>query len=422
MNRRIAAELQGEILLQRYGAVRRHSLALAAPLSPEDAVVQSMPDASPVKWHLAHTTWFFENFVLGSFLRGYAPVHPRYAFLFNSYYDAVGARHPRPQRGLLTRPSLDEVLDYRHQVDARIGTLLSQPGADVGAMHARIELGLQHEQQHQELILTDVLHLLSCSPLKPAYREGDAARPAPPTPLHWIGFDGGVTEIGARDAAFAFDNEMPRHRVFLEPFALAQRPVTHREWLEFMAAGGYEEPRYWLSEGWDWVQRERIAHPLYWEREAGQSEAGERAGGPWRAFGLGGLQPLPLHEPVRHVSYYEADAFARWVAERTPGVRLPTEAEWEHAAMRSSQALEHLSDAVWQWTSSSYAPYPGFAPGAGALGEYNGKFMVNQYVLRGGSLATPRDHVRPSYRNFFPATARWQFSGVRLARSGSAPR
>jgi ergothioneine biosynthesis protein EgtB len=411
MNRRLAPAVFGDVLQQRYAAVRARSLELAAPLSPEDAVAQSMPDASPVKWHLAHTTWFFETFVLEAFAPGYKAHDRAYRYLFNSYYDAVGARHPRPQRGLLTRPSLDQVCAYRRAIDARMARLLADPGADSAALHARIELGLQHEQQHQELILSDVLHLLSCNPLAPAYRS--VPRPAPITesPSGWLEYPGGVIEIGARDAGFAFDNEMPRHRVFLEPYALASRLVTNAEWQRFIEAGGYRQPHYWLSEGWDWVQRERVAQPLYWQQDD------EKV---WRSFGLDGLQPLARHAAVQHVSYYEADAYARWIAEREPGVRLPTEAEWERAAV-SQLRPSQLADTAWQWTSSSYAPYPGFAPGAGALGEYNGKFMVNQYVLRGGSHATPAGHARPTYRNFFPAWARWQFTGVRLARSGAAP-
>jgi len=422
-------------LVQRYHAVRQHSLGLVTPLSPEDCCAQSMPDASPAKWHLAHTTWFFETFVLERWEPDFAPFHPGFRMLFNSYYDSVGERHPRPARGLLTRPSLAEVLIYRQQVDARMGTLLQHLHANP-EVQALVTLGLQHEQQHQELMLTDLKHLLFANPLRPAY----VARPAPvdaaevagasraARPLRFQQFAGGLVEIGhARQAlddeatAFAFDNESPRHKVYLAPYAIADRLVSNGEYRAFVEDGGYDDPLLWLSEGWAWRQAAQHRHPLYWE---------PGAPGAWLAFTLGGLQPLRDAEPVAHLSYFEADAFARWA-----GARLPTEAEWEHAAgaawaeagpgLRGPDQLhpQHAAEAqaqwfgeLWQWTQSSYAAYPGFRPAPGAVGEYNGKFMVNQYVLRGSSCATPAGHARPSYRNFFPATACWQFSGLRLAK------
>ncbi len=449
----------GAELRARYAEVRAASLALALPLSDEDCCAQSMPDASPVKWHLAHTTWFFETFVLEPREAGFAPFHPAFRVLFNSYYNGVGAKHPRPQRGLLTRPALAQVLDYRHDVDARMDRLLA--AVDEAAAQQRdalmslVELGLQHEQQHQELILTDVKHLLSCNPLWPAYRLQSAggaaaaadARPeaAEAAPLRWRRFEGGVTEIGhageADGGGFAFDNESPRHRVYLQPYELATRPVTAGEYLAFVEAGGYRDPALWLAEGWDWIRAQGLEHPLYWHRlaEARQGDGGPDAG--WHEFTLSGLRPLQAAAPVAHLSYYEADAYARWA-----GARLPTEAEWEAAAAASPRVgsghfadsgvlhprpapgaarsadparqpvLEQMFGDVWEWTQSSYAAYPGFRVAEGAVGEYNGKFMVNQYVLRGGSCATPPGHVRATYRNFFPATARWQFSGLRLAR------
>jgi ergothioneine biosynthesis protein EgtB len=399
---RSSRQAQAAYLTARYEPVRTHSVALAAPLSEEDCCAQSMPDASPIKWHLAHTTWFFETFLLERFERGFTPHHPAFRVLFNSYYNDVGDRHARPQRGLLTRPSLAEVHAYRRDVDARLLDILVQPmkAEQSSQLAMLVELGLQHEQQHQELMLTDVLHLLSCNPLLPAYRAtiSDAATPA--APMQWHPFDAGVVRIGNDGADFCFDNELPRHRQFVEPYQLASRLVTNGEYLAFIEAGGYREPSLWLSEGWDWVNREGLAHPLYWRN----TEHG------WQAFGLHGLQPLDRNAAAAQISYFEADAYARWV-----GARLPTEAEWEHAA-RSDAGLQQLFGVCWQWTSSSYAPYPGFQTAPGALGEYNGKFMVNQYVLRGSSCATPEGHARVSYRNFFPATARWQFMGVRLAR------
>ena len=377
----------------RYAAVRAATEALARPLSAEDCCAQSMPDASPVKWHLAHTTWFFETFILEAHESGFRPFDPAFRVLFNSYYQGVGRQHPRPQRGLLTRPGLDTVLAYRADVDARMARLLAAP-----EVQALLELGLQHEQQHQELILTDVKHLLWCNPLWPAY-QGDPEWPAEAaTPLRWHRFEGGLAEIGHAGAGFAFDNETPRHRVYLHPCELAARLVANAEYLAFVEAGGYRDPAHWLAEGWDWCRAQRIAHPLYWREESDG----------WSEFTLAGARPLAPHQPVAHLSYYEADAYARWA-----GARLPTEAEWEAAAC--AMPLQ-LPGRVWEWTQSSYAPYPGFAPAPGAVGEYNGKFMVNQYVLRGGSCATPAGHVRATYRNFFPATARWQFSGLRLAR------
>jgi ergothioneine biosynthesis protein EgtB len=398
--------------------VRRATVALAAPLSAEDAQVQSMPDASPAKWHLAHTTWFFETFVLG---RAEPPVPPHdraFAYLFNSYYEAAGPRQPRPERGLLSRPSLEEVLRWRAIVDERMGAVLS--GAPGEALLDVVELGIAHEEQHQELLLTDVKHAFSVQPLRPAYLARPPAPGGPAPRLAWIPGEEGVREIGAPAAGFAFDNERPRHRVLLAPHALASRPVTCGEWAEFIDAGGYRRPEHWLSDGWAAVQRNGWRAPLHWSDE----------GGRWRQFTLGGVRPLDEGEPVAHVSFYEADAFARW-----RGARLPSEAEWEAAAAgaredgtfadsgrlhpavaRAGEGAVQLLGDVWEWTQSAYAPYPGFRPLAGALGEYNGKFMVNQVVLRGGSCATPRGHVRASYRNFFPPEARWQFSGLRLAR------
>lgn len=408
-------------LAQAYDGVRRATLALAAPLSPEDCCVQSMPDASPVKWHLAHTTWFFETFVLEPHEPGFAPFHPAFRVLYNSYYQGVGARHPRAERGLITRPGLQEVLDYRAQVDARMQALLARP-LDA-ALPALIELGLQHEQQHQELLLTDIKHLLSCNPLAPAYAAA-APREAssPPAPMRWLPLAAGLYEIGHAGAGFAFDNELPRHRVYLNGCALASRPVSNAEYQAFVDGGGYAEPAHWLAEGWDWLQSRGRSAPMYWQR-------GEEGG--WAEFTLHGLRPLSSARPVAHLSYYEADAYARW-----GGARLPTEAEWEIAAQEyaveervkpaaqlhpaplaaADEGFCSAPGEVWEWTQSSYAPYPGFAAAPGAVGEYNGKFMVNQYVLRGGSCASPPGHVRHSYRNFFPTGACWQFTGLRLAR------
>ncbi|MCE2916917.1 MAG: ergothioneine biosynthesis protein EgtB [Rubrivivax sp.] len=389
-------------LARRLAAVRARSVALAAPLSAEDCQAQSMPEASPIKWHLAHTTWFFETLVLERFEPGFRAFDPSFRVLFNSYYNGVGAKHPRSQRGLLTRPALAEVLRWREQVQSRLVALLRSPVS--GEALALIELGLQHEQQHQELMLTDLLHLLSCHPGGPVY---DAAAPLPESggaSTRWIEHAGGTVEIGHDGSGFAFDNETPRHATLLPPHAMADRPVTQGQWAEFVADGGYRDPRWWLAAGWDWVAAQGIEAPLHWRRD----------GAGWSRFSLHGLQALRSDAPVAHLSLYEADAYAHWRAATDAtcrGARLPTEAEWEHAAPQLAGCGQ-----VWEWTSSGYASYPGYRPWAGAVGEYNGKFMVNQYVLRGGSIATPPGHARPSYRNFFPADARWQFSGLRLAR------
>ena len=383
-------------MARRYGTVRAYTEHLAAHLSAEDQCVQSMPDASPAKWHRAHTTWFFEQFVLGEYLPGYTPFDPNFCYLFNSYYEAVGARHPRPIRGVLTRPSADEITAYRAHVDAAMAAFIPIMPENPTAL---LELGLQHEQQHQELLLTDILHAFAQNPLMPAVSPGWLEPTNAASPSRFVRCSGGIVQIGHHGGAFCFDNETPRHDVLLRDYALASRLVRNSEWLEFMADGGYRTPTLWMSDGWAKLQAEGWQAPLYWiERD-----------GAWWQMGLGGLAPLEPDAPVRHVNWYEADAFARWT-----GARLPTEAEWETAAQHAT--LYEMTGHLWQWTASPYAPYPGYRPVAGAVGEYNGKFMVNQMVLRGGSLATPRGHARSTYRNFFHPDKRWQFSGLRLAR------
>jgi ergothioneine biosynthesis protein EgtB len=411
------------MLIDHYNKVRQHSLRLAEPLSDEDCGAQSMPDASPVKWHLAHTTWFFETFILESMEAAFAPFHPAFRVLFNSYYNGVGEKHPRAQRGLLTRPGMAQVRAYRTDVDARIGRLLAGELArdERERLTMLLALGLEHEQQHQELLLTDVKHLLAQSALFPAYLDSapdSAVAPAQERaqPTAWLAFDGGLAQIGHAGDGFCFDNELPRHPQYVAPFELASALVTNGEYLAFIEAGGYRTAHLWLAEGWDWVRSQQLACPLYWQRD----EAGH-----WQEFTLLGLRPLDLQAPATHLSLFEADAYAHWA-----GARLPTEAEWEVAAQgvemqvgqlhpapaASGAGLRQMFGHCWQWTSSSYAPYPGYRTAPGALGEYNGKFMLNQYVLRGSSCATPGGHARASYRNFFPAGARWQFSGIRLAR------
>nr|WP_229418184.1 ergothioneine biosynthesis protein EgtB [Massilia sp. Root351] len=424
--------------IARYNTVRERSLALAEPLSDEDCGAQSMPDASPIKWHLAHTTWFFETFILERLETQFAPFHPAFRVLFNSYYNGIGEKHPRPQRGLLTRPALAEVKAYRANVDVRMARLfageLAAPQRE--QLEMLVTLGLEHEQQHQELMLTDVKHLLAQNPLHPAYvqraeapagalavagRPGSSAAAASGAggAPDWIAFDGGLAEIGHGGDGFCFDNELPRHRQYVAPFALASRLVTNGEYLAFIEAGGYETPSLWLAEGWDWVCTQGLRKPMYWLRD--------ETSGQWSEFTLFGLQPLDPQGPATHLSLFEADAYAHW-----RGARLPTEGEWELAAQQLAPETGQLHPAAaredgdagllqmfghcWQWTSSSYAPYPGYETAPGALGEYNGKFMLNQYVLRGSSCATPAGHARASYRNFFPAGARWQFTGIRLAR------
>jgi len=401
-----------------YRRVRAATLGLVAGLSDADLTPQSADFASPGKWHLAHTTWFFEQFVLADHLPGYRRFDERFGFLFNSYYNAVGPRHERPRRGLLTRPALDEVRAYRAHVDGAMHDLLGTgAGPELATL---VELGLQHEQQHQELILTDLLHLFAHNPLRPALRATAAAAPeAAASNLHWLDFEGGLVQVGHAGDGFCFDLELPRHAVFLRPFRLASRPVSNREWCAFIAAGGYADPALWLSDGWDAVQAQRWQAPLYWE---GAPDAPS-------SMTLAGLRPLVLDAPVAHVSFFEADAYARWA-----GKRLPTEFEWETAARglpvdgnfvetgawrpqpgAHGDALQQMFGDVWEWTASPYVGYPGFSTAPGAVGEYNGKFMNGQYVLRGGSCVSPRGHLRASYRNFFQPGQRWQFSGLRLA-------
>jgi ergothioneine biosynthesis protein EgtB len=402
---------------QAFKRVRDRTLALVAPLSSEDACVQSMPDASPAKWHLAHTTWFFEQFVLSRLSPGYRVFHERYAFLFNSYYLTVGQMHLRPRRGLLTRPALGEVLAYRSHVEAAVETLLEAQAGDA-ELEFLLTLGIHHEQQHQELLLTDIKHLLAQSPLLPAYLERPPAPDAAAVPLSWVPGRSGLVEIGHDGVGFAFDNETPRHRAWLRDHALASRPVSNAEYLDFVRDGGYSKPSLWLSDGWATVLAEGWTRPLYWQEDC------------MREFTLAGPQPIAAAAPVSHLSYFEADAFARWA-----GARLPTETEWEAAAetlpveghfadagvlhpcpARDQSGLAQLYGDTWEWTASPYMPYPGFRPLAGSLGEYNSKFMSGQMVLRGGSCATPAGHIRPSYRNFFYPQQRWQFCGLRLAK------
>ncbi|WP_158810098.1 ergothioneine biosynthesis protein EgtB [Beijerinckia sp. L45] len=404
-------------LARRLFATRRHSLDLAAPLSPEDQVVQPSDDASPTKWHLAHVTWFFETFLLKPYLPGYTLFDERFPFCFNSYYEAEGERQPRGSRGLLTRPTRDEVLAYRAHIDAGLAALLASEAANAPDVRALIEVGINHEQQHQELLLTDVLSLFAASPLRPAYRDDLPAKPAAAVPeMTFKAFDGGIHDVGHDGIGFSFDNESPRHKALLQPFALADRLVTNAEWLQFIEADGYGTANLWLMDGWITVKTERWRAPLYWEQRAGR----------WMRMTLGGLVELDLAAPVSHISFYEADAYARWAEKR-----LPTEFEWEFAALASdeqpavaqSQYLRPQPDAaskqffgeVWQWTQSAYLPYPGYRAAPGAIGEYNGKFMVSQQVLRGSSCATPAGHARATYRNFFYPHQRWQFTGLRLA-------
>jgi len=410
MNVRQTFARSTEGLQARLAATRKLSLDLAATLSDADATIQPFPDASPAKWHLAHTTWFFETFVLRDHVSRYRVFDESFAFLFNSYYEAEGERHARPRRGMLSRPSLDQVRDYRAHVDEALGEAM--PALSSAALEL-VELGINHEQQHQELLLTDILAAFAANPLLPAYGEAPPATCHSSEPLSFLSGRSGIVEIGASSGGFAFDSEIPRHQVMLHPHAIASRPVTNGEWREFIADGGYETPAVWLSDGWDWVRREDISAPLYW-REGGTH------------FTLAGLRDIDWAAPVAHVSFYEADAFARWA-----GGRLPTEAEWEDFASSADPNLGNQLDEagavmpkppgdifgdVWEWTGSAFAPYPGFAPAEGAVGEYNGKFMCNQFVLKGASCATPRGHSRASYRNFFQPAARWQFTGLRLAR------
>jgi ergothioneine biosynthesis protein EgtB len=413
---------QAAPLLARFRDVRAATEKLARPLSEEDCALQSMPDASPVKWHLAHTTWFFETFVLERFAADFKPFDPSFRVLFNSYYNAVGDKHPRAERGLISRPDLSSVHAYRHHVTAAIERLLAL-SPDDDEIVSLVTLGCHHEEQHQELILTDLKHLLSKNPLKPAYQKRWPLTPVEARRSRWLRYEGGLIEVGHQGHGFAFDNESPRHKHWLEPFELASHPVTHGEFAAFIADGGYRRPELWLSMGWDWVQGSKAEAPLYWRRN----------GDTWQTFTLHGMVDIDENTPVCHVNFFEADAYARWA-----DARLPTEAEWERAAselsmdgnfaesaafhplaLREEPEGDHPAQMfgdVWEWTASAYLPYPGFKAAPGAVGEYNGKFMCNQFVLRGGSCATPASHIRASYRNFFPPDARWQFSGLRLAR------
>ncbi len=407
-------------LADYFQRIRQDSESLCAPLEIEDYGIQTMPEVSPPKWHLAHTSWFFETMLLKPYLADYRPYHTIYAELFNSYYDTIGAYHPRPQRGLLSRPTVKEVYKYRAYIDEHINTLLSQTShPQWPEIIRRMIIGVNHEQQHQELLLTDIKSIFAYNPLRPVYRELPQSQ-GKGAPMKWITIQGGIQSIGFDGIGFAYDNEGPQHKVYLNDYSLASRPVTNAEFIEFIGDGGYERPDYWLSDAWKNILQQHWRSPLYWERRDGQ----------WWYMTLAGMQPVDKHAPVCHVSYYEAAAYARWT-----GARLPTEAEWENAAaklpiegnFRDQQLLQPAATAsgedltqmfgdVWEWTQSPYTPYPGYRAEAGPLGEYNGKFMSSQMVLRGGSCATPLDHIRPTYRNFFYPAERWQFCGFRLAK------
>ncbi|OED33703.1 hypothetical protein BHE17_15085 [Planococcus maritimus] len=413
-----------ETLTGRYAEVRNVTMKLIEPLEKEDFIIQSDADVSPPKWHIAHTTWFFERMILKEFKSGYEEFNARFDFLFNSYYNSIGPYQPRHERGVLSRPTVEEIIAYRHYVDGQMKDLLAETHTPEQAhqLGKLVEMGLQHEQQHQELILMDVKYNFFVNPLFPAYKETQAQQAIEPKEAAFVEFAGGLVEIGHQGEGFAFDNESPRHKVWLEPFQLASEPVTNGEFLEFIEAGGYEQPEHWLSDGWGVVKKNNWKAPLYWLKNEQQQ---------WEIFTLGGVKNLDLAEPVSHVSFYEADAFSRW-----KGKRLPTEAEWEHAAQNlpiqgnmmeqeayhpsvaqneSTAPLSKMFGDVWEWTSSAYSSYPGSKPLEGALGEYNAKFMSNQMILRGGSCATPASHIRETYRNFFPPDKRWQFGGFRLA-------
>lgn len=428
----IVAEIIGQsdislkqTLASRFSQVRQFSEHLSAPLQVEDYVIQSMPDVSPTKWHLAHSSWFFEAFLLNNVVPDYRAPNPQYTYLFNSYYVSIGERHSRPKRGLISRPTVAETYEYRHYVDQHVLELIDRADEELLLRIApTIVLGLHHEQQHQELLLTDIKHVFSVNPLRPAYREGSSqASGTSAPPQSWVAYPEGIHWIGHTGDGFSYDNESPRHRRLVLPFALGSRLVTNGEYLAFIEDGGYRRPELWLSAGWYTLESERWQAPLYWEQRDGR----------WQIMTLAGMREVDPAEPVCHVSFYEADAYARWA-----GARLPTEAEWEVAAADVPIAGNFVDDQrfhpaplpateagaklgqvfgdVWEWTQSDYGPYPGYRPAPGAVGEYNGKFMCNQYVLRGGSCATSLSHIRRTYRNFFPADARWQFTGIRLAR------
>jgi ergothioneine biosynthesis protein EgtB len=409
-------------MLDSYLKIRQISEKICQPLAIEDYTIQSMPDVSPPKWHLAHTTWFFETFLLLPYLPEYQVFHPQFGYLFNSYYEAVGARHPRHHRGILSRPTVAEVYQYRAHVDRAMQTLLAKIPEDPNLVDL-VTLGLHHEQQHQELLLTDIKHILALNPLHPVYRDDlKDTLTVDDSTFEWLKYPGGLYSIGHTGSEFAFDNECPRHQVYLPDYQIGNRLVTNGEYLEFIQAGGYKEAKYWLAEGWATVQNQRWQAPLYWESIDRQ----------WWVMTLGGLRQLNMTEPVCHVSFYEADAYATW-----KGTRLPTEAEWEiatvnlplignfldsdrlHPTPTDHRHHQFFGD-VWEWTQSAYLPYPGFKIADGAIGEYNGKFMCNQMVLRGGSCITSANHIRPTYRNFFPPSTRWQFSGIRLASDSSS--